>query len=86
MIWTFLWENWNLDMNLRSYKVGANWYYDQGLCQINSWYHKAIVNDERFFKDINFQIEKCIELYNWWTKFYGKVHKDKMIKKLIFFN
>lgn len=80
-VWTVLWENWNLNKNLRSYIVWANWYYDYWLCQINKGYHKEIVNHKDFY-NLDFQIQKCWELYKWGTKFYGKKHKDKMISNL----
>jgi hypothetical protein len=67
---------------LRSYIVWNNWYYDRWICQINKWYHPEIVKDPNF-KDVDFQVKKCWELYKGWTKFYWKRHKEKMISKLI---
>lgn len=84
MLGTFLWENGNMNMQLRSYVVWSNGYYDYGLCQVNKWYHPKIVNDKRFFTDIDFQIENCVKLYRWGTKFYWARHKEKMKKNLVF--
>lgn len=83
MIATFLAENWNLNINLRSYIIGKNGYYDYWLCQINEGYHKAIVNHPNFY-NLDFQIEKCAELWKKWTKFYWKNNRMKFKKYLIF--
>lgn len=70
-------ENWRWAINTRSYVVWINWYYDYGFCQINKWRHKNIVNDPRFFTDWKRQIDKCYELYKWWTTFYGAKNISK---------
>ncbi len=80
MLGTFLWENGKMDYKLRSYIIWANGYYDYWLCQINKGYHPKIVNDKRFFTDVDFQISSCVTLYKWGTKFYGAKHKEKMKK------
>ncbi len=86
MIATFLWENWKMDYKLRSYQIGANGYYDYGLCQINKWYHPKIVNNKDFFTNVDFQIANCVHLYKGGTVFYGAKHKEKMKKYLTFNN
>ena len=70
-IYTIWAENWSFDMYKRSHKKGKNWYYDYWLCQINQWRHKEIVNNKEFWESYRYQIDKCFELYKWWTKFYG---------------
>jgi len=87
MLGTFLWENGNMNMNLRSYlSYERNWkqYYDFWICQVSEYYHPEIVNDKRFFKDIDFQVENCVKLYRGGTKFYWARHKEKMKKNLVF--
>lgn len=49
LILTFLAENWNMDLKLKSYIVWKNWYRDIGLCQINIGYHPKIVKHKDFF-------------------------------------
>ena len=45
-------------------------FYDYGICQISEFYHKAVVQDERF-ADWKRQIEVCRAKYKGGTKFYG---------------
>ncbi len=44
---------------------------DYGICQVNKYYHPDIVNDPRFFTAPFWQIEKCWELYEGGTRFFG---------------
>lgn len=70
-------------MKLKSYAVGANGYYDYGLCQINKGYHSKIVNDPRFFTDYKRQLDKCREKFKGGTRFYGFDVRYKRSKGLI---
>ena len=45
-------------------------FYDYGICQISEFYHKAVVEDERF-QDWRRQVEVCRKKYKGGTKFYG---------------
>jgi hypothetical protein len=40
-------------------------------CMIDRDFHKNIVDDSRFRNDRKRQIDKCYELWKWWTRFYG---------------
>jgi len=77
-------ENGTINPDRVSDIVGANGYRDKGLCQINIGYHSHIVFDERF-SDWKWQIEKCYELYENGTIFYGlkKYHNNNNFKKTI---
>lgn len=48
----------------------TGWYYDYWFCQISNYYHPHITEDDRFYTDWKWQIDKCLELYKWWTRFY----------------
>ncbi len=76
-------ENGQRDMYKRSYKIWANGYYDYWLCQMNRWWYKRFVDDKKFREDWKRQIDRCYELYKWWTKFYGKSQIPKTIKRFI---
>lgn len=80
-------ENGTVNPQRRSDKIGSNGYWDYGLCQINKGWHPEIINDKRFFTDWKFQIEKCHELYENGTTFYGKNNIWKVEEnKLLTFN
>ena len=72
------------DYNRRSDIIGKNGYYDFGLCQINEGYHPEIVNDPNF-SSVEFQLNKCLELYRGGTVFYGAFRKNVAAKNIIFF-
>jgi len=74
-------ENWTFDMYRRSWIIWANWYYDYGICQINNWYHPHIVNTKEFWESREFQVEKCWELYKWWTRFYWYDTRHKVANR-----
>lgn len=85
MILTFLAENWNMDLKLKSYIVWKNGYRDIWLCQINIGYHQEIVKHPNFFT-FDYQAKKCVELYKGWTRFYGYDVRSRMQKNIIFYN
>ncbi len=64
MLATFDAENGTLDPQRQSdvYTKGVR-EPSFGICQVHRPSHPDIVNDPRFFTDIHFQIDKCIELY-----------------------
>lgn len=70
-LYTFEGENGLWTEDRRSRIVGANGYYDYGLCQINKGFHYDIVKNPKFFTDWKWQAEKCIELMKGGTRFYG---------------
>jgi len=45
--------------------------YDWGFCGINEKWHPDAVNDERFFTDPEWQIQKCYDYYKGGVTFYG---------------
>ena len=47
---------------------------DYGFCQISPIYHSQVVNDPRFYKDPQWQLEQCYRLYIGGTPFYGKAN------------
>lgn len=53
--------------------VGVDW----GLCGINDYYHKNIIQDSRFLTDREWQTRKCYELYTSGTTFYGIKRYDR---------
>lgn len=65
-------ENWLRDMKRQSLVYDKFWREDsRWFCQVNRYYHPEIVNDERFFTDWEWQLDKCRELYKWGTKMFG---------------
>ncbi len=90
MVRTFLAENWTMWITRRSEKIWYNWYYDFGICQINSWYHPEILWQKRKFADWFYdpykQIDKCIELYNQWTKLWWYDHRFERTKDILIIN
>ena len=56
-----------------------------GVCQIHKGYHPHIVNDERFFNDVAWQIEQCYNLYTTGTAFYGanRMYLDRSFAKKV---
>lgn len=59
-------------------------YWDFGLAQISEYYHPEIVNDERYFTDYKFQLDKAYELYKGWTVFYWMNNVHKVAKKFTY--
>lgn len=55
-------ENWLWTANRKSMKIGANWYWDYGICQLNKKYHKAFINSKEF-KDPYRQIDYCFNIF-----------------------
>lgn len=52
--------------------IGSNGYYDWGFCGINEGFHEDIVNDIRFFTNPEWQLQKCLDLFNNGVTFYGR--------------
>lgn len=59
-------ENDQWDMHRKSDIVGED---SWGLCQIHRRWHADVVDDPRFFTDLDFQIEQCIEKFTTGTPF-----------------
>lgn len=59
-------ENWGRDINLKTKHSTETSY---GFCQMNTQRHSDIIFDKRFM-DWERQINKCFELWKWWTPFY----------------
>lgn len=49
---------------------------DHGLCGVNDYYHSAIVENQRFFTDIRWQMQQCYDLYTGGTRFWGITRYD----------
>jgi len=65
-------ENWNWTSNrVHNKPYWRNWrkYNDHGLCGISDYYHPQVVSHPQF-TDPYWQIRKCHELYEGWTRFY----------------
>lgn len=60
-------ENWG--WNINAMNRNKNGTFDKGLCQFNSQYYSHIINDKRF-SDWKFQLDNCLKLYKWGTRFY----------------
>lgn len=57
--------------------TGPNGFEDSwGFCQVHKPDHPEIVNDPRFFSDPYWQLDKCWELYQGGTRFYGADLKE----------
>lgn len=56
----------------RKHTTNSNGTVDWGFCGINSYYHPEVTNDERFFSDPYWQIQKCYDYYIGGVTFYGK--------------
>lgn len=78
-------ENGTVDPLRKGGLVGVNGFYDYGLCQINQGYHPEIVNDDRFFKSWEWQVEQCFKLWEYGTIFYGEQNIWK-VEPLLTFN
>jgi len=52
------------------------------LCQMNSIWHSEVIDDPRFYEEIDRQIEQCYKKRKGGTKFYGykPQHKSKFLK------
>jgi len=50
-------------------------------CQIHKPDHPEIVNDSRFLTDRKRQIDQCLILYKWGTKFYWRINIPITIKR-----
>lgn len=77
---TVLAENWALTIDRKSNtSYWRNWkqYNDVWICQISEYYHPAIVSDERFLVDWDWQAEQCRILYRGGTRFYWFDHRWK---------
>lgn len=88
---TFLAENWTMEILRVSWLVWANGYRDVGICQTNIWWHKEILwgsNWKRYkdwFYDPYKQMDYCIKLYKWGTKFYAYTHRYKRTKDIVIY-
>lgn len=60
-------ENWTWKIDKKSEVKGEN---SQGFCQMNYKYYSRFIDDWRFGFDPFRQLDKCLELWKWWTKFY----------------
>lgn len=88
---TFLAENTSMWITTRWEKIWKNNHYDRGICQINSWYHPEILwGDAKQFQEWFYnpykQMDKCIELYKSWTKFWGYDYRFERTKDILIFN
>lgn len=70
-----------------TYRKSIKWYYkkwkkyyDIWICQFSQYYQKKVVNDKNFL-DWKWQINKCYELYKWWTTFYWLKKWKQTIKR-----
>ena len=50
------------------------------LCQISQVYHPEIVNTDEFWNSWKWQLDRCKELMNWGTAFYGRDRKIKWVR------
>jgi len=59
---------------------------DIGFCQVSPYWHPGITNDPRFYSDPFWQLDKCYELYQGGTTFYGKrrLETEPNFKDLIY--
>lgn len=66
----------------RQSEVVKNWKREKsfGFCQISQVYHPEIVNTDEFWNNWKWQLDRCKELMNWWTAFYGRDRKIKWVK------
>lgn len=74
-------ENGTWDMYRQS-SVVKNWKRERSFwfCQISQVYHPEIVNTDEFWNNWKWQLDRCRELMNWWTAFYGRDRKIKGVK------
>jgi len=67
-------ENGAFDMYKQSQVKDPNWPNgkedSRWLCQIHRRWYSHIVDNPQFREDYKFQLDRCWELYKWWTKFY----------------
>jgi len=70
---------WNM---YRQSEVVKKWKREKSfwLCQISQVYHPEIVNTDEFWNSWKWQLDKCNELMNWWTAFYGRDRKIKWVR------
>lgn len=61
-LYTLRAENGTIDPNRRSNIIGANGYYDYGLCQLNYQWHSNFIDSDEF-NDWRKQIEYCYEVF-----------------------
>lgn len=66
-------ENWQRNMYRQS-EVVKNWKREKSfwLCQISQVHHPKIVNNDKFWNDWKWQLDRCKELMEWWTPFYWR--------------
>ena len=66
----------------RQSSVVKNWKREKSFwfCQISQVYHPEIVNTDEFWNNWKWQLDRCKELMNWWTAFYGRDRKIKWVK------
>lgn len=51
--------------------MNQNWKEDsRWFCMIHRRWHSRIVDDPNFWSDPYRQLDRCYEMYKWWTKFY----------------
>ena len=74
-------ENWSRNPTKQS-EVVKNWQRERSFwfCQTSQIYHPEIVNTDSFWNDWEWQLDRCKELMNWWTAFYGRDRKIKGVK------
>lgn len=90
---TFLAENWTMWLTRKSDLVWSNGYRDYWICQINAWYHSEILwwwgnywswkYFAEWFYDPYKQMDKCIDKFKWWTKFYAYPYRYERTKSII---
>ena len=69
------------------YKRGGKIYYDYGLCQVSSYYHKQYFDNHGTHwldMSVDEQLSICYKMYIGGTKFYGAKAGAKNPLKIIF--
>lgn len=66
-------ENWQRNMYRQS-EVVKNWKREKSfwLCQISQVHHPKIVNNDKFWNDWKWQLDRCNDLMKNWTPFYWR--------------
>lgn len=74
-------ENGNWNMYQQS-TVVKNWKREDSrwLCQVHRPDHEEIVNNPLFRSDYKWQLDRCKELMDGWTLFFGRDRKIKWVK------
>ena len=90
----YAYEIWGMDLVLLIECENGNWnMYQQStvvkdwkredsrwLCQVHRPDHEEIVNNPLFRSDYKWQLDRCKELMDWWTLFFGRDRKIKWMK------